>query len=211
MGKHMSKTTFVDNCSATAVCGLAVVIGKVYDLITGKFHSGDTVALLTGDQYVDTFQGNKYVCHKVLVFDSNEQPSSIELMAKSAHSYSTYGPTTNPKPQVGTRLSKKGHSIPDLELVDSQSPFRFKCVSMGRDAEGNELINAKVDQIQYAKVTGFATYWVAEYGVDGDVILDDEVCRMKYVRKPIFEIITPSNSIKKEVEKFISSLAADKK
>lgn len=204
MGKCMGcKATFVDNCSSTAVEGRAIVIGKVYDIITGKFHADDTIALLTGDQFVDTFEGNEYVCHKVLVFDSNEQPSSIELMAKSTHSYSTYGPTTSPKPQVGTKLSKKGHNIPDLDFVDHQSPFRFKCVATGRDAAGNELINAKVDQIQYAKVTGFSTYWVAEYGSDGDVMLDGDVCRMKYIRKPNLEIITPSAAVKKEVEKFI--------
>ena len=91
---------------------------------------------------------------------------------------------------------------------------RFKVVTIGKDAEGNELVDATVDQIQYAKVTGFATYWVAEYGADMDVLLDDKVaalesgekpCRMKYVKKPIFEIIVPSAKVKKVVTEFISA------
>lgn len=211
----MAKIMFVDNCSATAISGKAMVISKMYDLISGKFHTGDIIALIPGHQYVDSFQGHEYVCHKVLTFDSNEQPSSIELLAKSAHSFSSYGATADvQKPRVGTKTSKSGHLIPDLEFINSQSPFRFKVVTIGKDAEGNELVDATVDQIQYAKVTGFATYWVAEYGADMDVLLDDKVaalesgekpCRMKYVKKPIFEIIVPSSKVKKVVTDFISA------
>ena len=47
-----------------------------------------------------------------------------------------------------------------------------------------------------------------------DVLLDDKVaalesgekpCRMKYVKKPIFEIIVPSAKVKKVVTEFISA------
>lgn len=101
--------------------------------------------------------------------------------------------------------------VPDLEFVNNTSPFRFKIVTTGRDASGEELVKATVDQLQFVKVTGFATYWVAEYGVDGDVILDDKAeklndgempCRMKTVRKPIFEVIKPSDKILKIVSNF---------
>lgn len=210
----MAKIMFVDNCSATAISGKAIVVSKVQDIISGKFHTGDIIALIPGHQYVDSFNGNEYVCHKVLVFDSREQPRSIELLAKSAHSFSSYGATADvPKPRVGTKTSKSGHLIPDMGLTSFQSPFRFKVVTIGKDAEGNDLVDATVDQIQYAKVEGFATYWVAEYGADMDVLLDDKAdvlengekpCRMKCVKKPIFLTFVPSAKIKKIVTEFIS-------
>lgn len=201
----MPKITFVDNCSATAIQGRAVGISKVYDLVTGKFHDGDFVVLLPGDQYVDSFEGHEYVCHKVLTFDYQGTPQSVELMAKSSHSFSSYGCTDQvpDRPLVGTRESKNHHMIPDLDFVDSNSPFRFKVKNDARSASGEEMVIAVVEQLQVAVVDGFKTYWQGVYADTMDVALDagrpladgEPSCRMKKVRKPNFKIITPTKAM----------------
>lgn len=208
-----NKIVFVDNCSATAIEGKAVGIGKLYDLAQGKFSFNDTVVLLTGDQFVDTFQGWEYICHKVLVFDASLCPSTVELMPKSAHSFAHYGAVrsqhgteyiTNPIPVCGVRTSKKGNNIPDLDLVDSVTPFRFKLVNHGKDATGEELVTATVEHIQAARVVGFERFYVADYGSDGQVIIDDEGhCKFKTVRKPIFEKVILSDDIVKIVNDYL--------
>lgn len=201
----MGKTTIVDNCSATAVCGKAIAQDKIWDLLSGKFNIEDVIALLPGSQYVDEFNAHPFVCHRVLVFQS-ETPTSVELIAKSAHSFASFGNCdTVEMPKVPARESKKGHMVPDLDMTESVTPFKFKVVKVSKDAEGNDLVDAQVERVQWVKVVDFARFWFAEYGESGDVILgDDEMCRMKRVRKPVFERVEPSAKMVKAVEKFLS-------
>lgn len=202
----MGKTKFVDNCSATAVQGLGIAMEKVYDLLSGKFNENDVIALLPGSQFVDEFSGHPFVCHRVLVF-VHELPSTVELLAKSAHSFSSYGNIEEvEKPQVATKISKKGHSVPDLEMVESVTPFRFKVVTISESSEG-KLVDCQVEQLQWAKVTGFARFWQAEYETTGEVSVGaDGFCKMKRIRKPLLEVCTPTTAMEKAVKDYLKTL-----
>ncbi|MBO5690668.1 MAG: hypothetical protein J6R96_02285 [Spirochaetaceae bacterium] len=203
----MGKTKFVDNCSATAVQGVGIAMEKVYDLLSGKFNENDVIALLPGSQYVDEFSGHPFVCHKVLVF-VHELPSTIELLAKSAHSFSSYGNVEDvvEKPRVATKISKKGHSVPDLEMVENVTPFRFKVVTISESSEG-KLVDCQVEKLQWAKVTGFARFWQAEYETTGEVSVNEEgFCKMKRIRKPVLEVCTPTPAMEKAVKDYLKTI-----
>lgn len=205
----MSKSLFVENISSTAVQGKGINASKVVDVIGAKVANGDLIALLPGDQFVDSYDGNEYVTHQVAIFDSELCPLSKELLAKSQHSHATYGECTGDMPKVGTKDSAKGHKVPDMDMVNTSSGFRFKAEDAGKDNEGNDLINLKVERLQLFKVEGFRYFWEAVYdNITKDVIVvDDEngeqYCKMRKRRKPNF---VPAKLTAKQKEKVMTAL-----
>lgn len=205
----MGKSLFVENVSTTAIQGKGINASKVMDVIGAKVANGDLVALLPGDQFVDSFEGYEYVTHQVAIFDSELCPLTKDLLAKSQHSHATYGECTGDMPKVGTKDSAKGHKVPDMDMVNTTAGFRFKAEVVGKDAEGNDLINLKVEHLQLFKVEGFKYYWEAVYdNTTKDVIVvDDEsgeqYCKMRKRRKPNF---VPAKLSSKQKEKVMAAL-----
>ena len=187
----MGKSLFVENVSTTAVQGKGINASKVMDVIGAKVANGDLVALLPGDQFVDSFEGYEYVTHKIAIFDGELCPLSIDLLAKSQHSFAHYGACTEEMPKVGTRTSANEHLVPDMDMQNVTSPFRFKAASAGQDEKGKALINLRVEHLQFFKVDGFQYYWEAVYDSNTkDVIVvdseDGQYCKMRKRRKPHF-------------------------
>jgi hypothetical protein len=204
----MGKSAFINNVSATAELGKGIKASKVYDAISAKVVDGDIIALIPGDQYVDKFDIYEYVCHLVAVFNGALEPLSKELLAKSSHTYSHYGDcATTQKPQVESRTSNANHQVPDLEMESASAGFRFKAVVVGQDEEGKDLINLRVDHLQFFKVDGYTWTWSAVYGDNQDVLIgDDGFCKMKKVRKPHF---VPAQLSKTQLKKLMGYLAED--
>lgn len=207
----MSKSLFVDNTTnSSANQGKGIAVTKVYDVVGSKVANNDIVVLLPGDQFVEAFGGFDYVAHKVAVFNADIEPLSVELLAKSQHSFAHYGECTSEKPKVGTRTSQKGNQIPDLEMQNANSGFRFRAEVVGREND-TDLVNLIVEHLQFYKVEGFKYYWSAIYGDTQDVLVEDvsidgeeaQVCRFKRMRKPNF---MPVKFTSKQKEKVLTIL-----
>lgn len=208
------KSSFVDNTvNTSAQQGKGIVVDKVFDLIGAKVANGDIVALLVGDQYTDMYENNEYVEHKVAIFDSSCMPISVEFLVKSSHSFAHYGECTEEMPRVGTRTSANEHLVPDMDMQNVSSPFRFKAVTIGQDDKGKALINLRVEHLQFFKVDGFKRYWTAVYDQNKNVIvvdgkdesgMDIQYCKMKATRKPNFVALKPTAA---QLKKLTEALA----
>lgn len=204
----MGKSLFVENVSTTAIQGKGINASKVMDVIGAKVANGDLVALLPGDQFVDSFEGFEYVTHQVAIFDSELCPLTKDLLAKSQHSHATYGECTGDMPKVGTKDSAKGHKVPDMDMVNTSAGFRFKAEVVGKADDGTDLINLKVEHLQLFKVEGFKYYWEAVYdnATKDVIVVDDEegqYCKMRKRRKACF---VPARLTAKQKEKVMASL-----
>lgn len=205
----MGKSLFVENVSTTAVQGKGINASKVMDVIGAKVANGDLIALLPGDQFVDTFEGYEYVTHQVAIFDSELCPLTKDLLAKSQHSHATYGECTGDMPKVGTKDSAKGHKVPDMDMVNTTAGFRFKAEVVGKAEDGSDLINLKVEHLQLFQVEGFRYYWEAVYdnNTKDVIVVDDEggdqYCKMRKRRKPHF---VPAKLSSKQKAKVLSAL-----
>lgn len=201
----MGKSVFVNNVSENAVQGKGIKASKVYDAISAKVADGDIVALVPGDQFVDKFDVYEFAAHLIAVFNGALEPLAKELLAKSSHTFSHYGEcSTTQKPQVESRTSAANHQVPDLDMESTSAGFRFKAIVVGQDEEGKDLVNLRVDHLQFFKVDGYRWYWNAVYGDNQSVLIDDAgFCKMKKVRKPHF---VPAQLSKTQLKKLMGHL-----
>ena len=204
----MGKSLFVENVSTSAIQGKGISASKVMDVIGAKVANNDIVALLPGDQFVDSFEGYEYVTHQVAIFDSELCPLTKDLLAKSQHSFAHYGECTGEMPKVGTKDSAKGHKVPDMDMQNTSAGFRFKAEVVGKAEDGSDLINLKVEHLQLFQVEGFRYYWEAVYdnNTKDVIVVDDEEgqhCKMRKRRKPHF---VPAKLTAKQKAKVLSAL-----
>ena len=208
-----TKVMFVDNTTAESLTASNMTLlekskvtsKSILAFMSAKYNVGDIICLLPGNMSVLEYGGHEFPAHKVAVFSEDGLPKSLELFAKSAHLYAHYGEVSGEMPLVGLRTSQKGNLIPDAELINSDSPFKFK-VSI----DGNEG-SADVEFMQWARVSSRKLYWFAKYKeelggyapeLDPNRLLPDgsESCVFEKRRKLVLEPFSPTEEMLKMVK-----------
>lgn len=208
-----TKVMFTDNTTVEAMSASGISklekakmsSNAILAYMQAKYAIGDIICLLPGNMSVLEYGGHEFPAHRVAVFSEDGSPKSIELFAKSAHLYAHYGDGTEEMPLVGTRFSQKGNPIPDADLINSDSPFKFK-VSI----DGNEG-SADVEFMQWARVSDKKSFWFSKYKEDlggyvpelsSERLLPDgsESCVFERRRKLILEPFTPTKEMLKTIK-----------